>query len=62
VDVLEHVTDGGVHVDAELLGDYSREAMLGGAVTAESGSETHYLASERDPDQFAPGRGDGKVK
>ena len=49
VDLLEHVTDGGVHVDTSLLGDYSRESILVGVVSSESGSDTHYLEKQEEP-------------
>ena len=49
VDLLEHVTDGGVHVDSRLLErSSSRESMIGGVVTAESGSQSRYLEPGRD--------------
>ena len=52
VDLLEHVTDGGVHVDSRLLErSSSRESMIGGVVTSETGSRSRYLES---------GRGDGE--
>jgi hypothetical protein len=47
VDLLEHVTDGGVHVDPSLLErSSSRESMLGGVINEEAGSTSRYLESQ----------------
>ena len=49
VDLLEHVTDGGVHIDSSLLGDYSRGSLLTGVVSSESRADAHYLRPGDEP-------------
>ena len=52
VDLLEHVTDGGVHVDSSLLGrESARESLLGGVMTSETGSQSHPLVRGRAPEE-----------
>ena len=55
VDVLEHVTDGGVHVEytsrpAETR-ESSREGALGGVMSSEVGSQSHSIESSREPNK-----------
>ena len=57
VDLLEHVTDGGVHVDSRLLErTSSRESMLGGVINEDMGSRSGYLESGRGEPEGPPRR------
>ena len=61
VDILEHVTSRGVHVDARARGESdvrgsSRESVLGGVINSESGSRTHRRESPFEETPPLPNR------